>query len=672
MIPKLVVFAGPPRSGKTTLSQAIAQEYQEKGKGSICIEMDDMRLANLPDSEHNKADRNIAYRLVHSKADEELHNKSLVILVASYANEHIQAVVELAKKWSVRIYLIECRVSPEEAVNRFRHLDPDKTAGLDLTETRVRELAIEFPFYGGGCVVDTSKDDKEKCLATIRNYLDHGSPLWSPDEWVRAAQRDQEKPVTQPQQIPIEVKLSPVSQRNALFKLVAYIIPFAFAGILWVIGFYDLVLALLMKSDILFTEATAYVTAGLFFFAVPPVFPILAKPLKESFGVLRQTIAGSSKLPKYGPIKEVYRSNRKLYRDYQERMVNNEKPSQGFLLPGIPVYFLIKPESGKKFDVVVTPSNKDHKKEYENFQEDLHEEAATSGFDWEGYRSWRLHEKASQYFGSKIWKKYLRAIDITDDINLHSKVKIDGTITKYADYLVAEQSVTLEVPGQLPYMREFFEGTDWWSKKVKLDSLEETSKRYSMIVNLTTLIETKDKYFIFQRRSGQVQSGQGGLTASAAGGVEWGDVNGRRLVREGLIPRYRRKEDRCSLRNTLFREIREELGLLEKDFEEDGKPFIASTLNLRFGRDVSFYALLKCNKSSEDVSKIFNKGRKRDFFRSAGGDRWEAAHLIFIPEKWLEGNDPESKSRRSQFLGEARHANGIVKALRVFNDWEKE
>jgi predicted kinase len=674
----LIVFAGPPLSGKSALSTAIESKYREQDPDSVTrIAMDDIRSTTLKDSDHTKPDRNIAYRRTLSEADKALrNNKSRIILDATYMPlEHRQALAELAKKWSVGIYLVECQVSPEDAVDRFWHR-PHGHAGRDLTATRVRDIAAKFQFYGGGLLVDTSKDTVENCVASIDIYLNQSPPLCSPDDWAKATLIDEEKAqLRRRTKKQSDVKISPVSRGKARNNLIGYAILFVFAGILFLFGFAELFLAYLYKSNYLSGTATADMTTGLFIFAVPPVYYLLEKPIKRSLGILR---FGSE--PAYGPLKEIHRSNRELYREYRERTANT-KPADGFLIDAFPVYFVIQPTKDRKFDVIVKQISEDPK----TTQDRLHRiraEAAEMGFDWDTYRRWRVKQKASEYFGGEVSTKTLRAIRLPDKFE-ERLLEIEGAAMEYSDYLVAEQSVNLEVPGQLPYMREFFEGRSWWTKTVNLDSVEVAGERYSMMVGVTVLIITRDNFVIFQRRSRQVQSGQGGLTVGASGGVDWNDVDGGILGGivswEGHIPRIRKGNERKSLRNAVFREIREELGLLRTDFENDETPFIAAAFNLKYGRDLNFYAVLHCNLKKDKVSRLFSERRLEEenrggwlsnFFYSAGRDRWEVAHLKFMPLSWLQNDDDATVSKREAFLEDARHAHGIVKALRIFNGWE--
>jgi predicted kinase len=659
----LLVFAGPPLSGKSALAKKIKKDYRDSV--SALFEMDEIRKEILPNSDHNKADRNVAYQVMHFRADEALRKgKSTIILVATYAPpEHRQAVVELAKKRHAEIYLVQCHVSPEDAVYRFLFERPPNHAGRDLTVTRVRELASEWEFYGGGCIADTTKYGKEDCTTLIQNYLKQDSPLSDPKDWVRAAQEERErkreknKPILPLQETPIELKISPISRRDARVRLLLYTIIFLGASGLYGAGIVSLWFHL-------FPQTSAFIAAALFIFAVPPVYVIIKQPFKESHGILQL-----GKKPRYESIRGINRSNRELCRDYKERTISNA----GFLpaLDGFPVYFLILPKQKESFDVVVNLPIKD---ESERYQEALRREAAnwTQPFDWDGYKKWRIGEKSAEYFGGEVSTKNLRATNLT---NLANDVVVEGAVIEYADYLVAEQSVSLEVPGQLPYMREFFEGCDWWSKNVNLDSVQAASQRYSMMISINVLIKTKDDFLVFQRRSPQVQSAPWGLTSSTAGMVELADVKDRILVHQGIIPQRRRAKDRLgrtSLRNSLFREIREELGLLEGDFKPNPKPFIAAALNLKYGRDLNFYAYLECKLSRDEVSKVFNKGsraRKRNFFYSAGRDRWEVSHLVFMPVQWLRDDSDESVSKRECLLKDARHTHGIVEALRVYEGW---
>lgn len=674
--PKLIVFAGPPLSGKSTLSKKILHHINN----CAYLEMDELRLEKLPDSEHNKKDRNIAYRLIHKKADDEIQKGKTVIVVASYAPfEHRRSIVEISEKRSVSIYLIECKVSPEDAVKRFLERQKDH-AGIDLTVTRVREIANEFPIYGGGLIVDTSKYKEDQCEREIVNYLKEGVPLWSPNDWVLSSQLEQQKDksfeslniqknsqrnieFSTYDEIKLEKKISPASRKHARNKIMFYVIPFALALCLYGIGMENLLYAYSNKSDLLFSQATAYMTAAFFIFSIPPVVNFLEKPFRESLEIIR---AGN--IPSYGQVKEVFRTNRSLFNEYVERTSKN-KLNNGFLLDGIPIFFMIHPKKDFTFDVRVNCSKIEHNIETKR-QRYLSEEAAKFGFDWTGYSKWRIHKKASEYYGMEIWTKLLSITSLNFIENRNERYyEITGSTIRYNDYLLAEQSVNLEIPGQLPYMREFFEGPDWWSKDVDLNSLEKAAKRFSMMVSITVLIVTIDNYLVFQRRSIRVQAGQGGLTTSASGSVEWNDVDGRKIFHEGIIPRIRQTNERYSLKNSVFREIREEIGLLKDDFFENDKPFIAAAFNLKYGRDLNFYALLKSKLSREDISRTFNKEGLKKLIYSAGHDQWEMAHLVFMPLEWLKNDNPEFISKRNEILGDARHAQGIIKAIQIYNGW---
>lgn len=665
---KLVVFAGPPLSGKTYLSALTASHY-----GLEPLAMDEERKNNLPDSEHTKADRNQAYRLMVSKANQRfLSGDLMVILDATFAPaEHRRAVTELAKKWQARIYLVECQVSPEVAVDRFRQRESNH-AGIDLTETRVRELADEISAYAGGLVVDTDKQKDADSIASIIGYIDTRLPLWSPDDWVESAKEDQERReraerketargVRARDQTP-EIRISPISRRTAKLRIVGYSIIVTPAVALYIYGF------ILLYWNLV-TQATAYLTAGFFVGAIVPVYYLVEKPIRKSIGILQL-----GKQPRYGAIKWVSRSNRQLYKDYHERTASIPGLPEGFLIDGLPLYFVIPPKLGISFDVVVKPAYRmtglERLKGFlgTNFQtkcerqcqEQLGRDAAEWGFDWNGYRNWRIREMSSEYFGGQVWEKRVGAASLDTKRKQDGVVEVGGTITSYADYLVAEQSANLEVSGQLPYMREFFEGADWISRNVNLDFLEggtHSSQRYSMSVSVTALIQTKDNFFIFQRKSPQVQTGAWGLAASTAGGAKWKDVvdrtgNGR------------------SLKNALYREIQEELGLLEKHFNPDETRFIAAAFNLKYGRDLNFYALLRSTLTREQILDIFNRGSTWNSLSSQGQDRWEVANLVFVPLQWLKEENLESFSRMKDILGDARHGRGVIRSLRTYNGWK--
>jgi len=162
-MPVLIVFAGPPCSGKTTLAAQLARRLRLPH-----LSMDATRRRILPDAPHTRADRQAAYRAMHFAAELLLAAGSGVILDAPYG--HPEDREEMALIAGGRLKLIECRVSPPAALRRFRERGPDPVR-LDLTEDLVERLVREYPYTAAGLTLDTEALSERECLARIAAFL---------------------------------------------------------------------------------------------------------------------------------------------------------------------------------------------------------------------------------------------------------------------------------------------------------------------------------------------------------------------------------------------------------------------------------------------------------------------------------------------------------------------
>ncbi len=125
----------------------------------------------MPDSPHTRHDRRIAYRAMHWAAELLLAAGASVVLDAQYGHaEDRDEVAQVVAKTGASFALIECKVAPEIAAQRFL-LRPAEHPGLDLTEARVIEMARDFPYTGKGLVVDTGNQPLDECDQAIRVYL---------------------------------------------------------------------------------------------------------------------------------------------------------------------------------------------------------------------------------------------------------------------------------------------------------------------------------------------------------------------------------------------------------------------------------------------------------------------------------------------------------------------
>ena len=167
----IIVIAGPPCSGKSAVGELLAERC-----GIPHLEMDAVRIRILPDAAHTREDRAVAYRAMHLTAELLAASGAAVIVNACYGHEEDRSDLEsAAERAQALLYLIECTVPPDTAVERSRQRW-GKHPGVDLTPERVTELVTSYTFSGAGVTVDSTLP-LETALARIEDYLALGSPL---------------------------------------------------------------------------------------------------------------------------------------------------------------------------------------------------------------------------------------------------------------------------------------------------------------------------------------------------------------------------------------------------------------------------------------------------------------------------------------------------------------
>ena len=163
--PHLIVFCGPPCSGKTTLA---AKLHAETGLPYLAIDSILPRI--LPGTTFKQEDRDLAYRVLAFATEQLLAAGRGVIVDANFARPpHLENLEVIASNCKARLCLVECKADVAIAIERFRERGGQHPA-VDLDEERVAHLNRTYPYRLTGLVMDTSRN-VEECMAEIRRQL---------------------------------------------------------------------------------------------------------------------------------------------------------------------------------------------------------------------------------------------------------------------------------------------------------------------------------------------------------------------------------------------------------------------------------------------------------------------------------------------------------------------
>lgn len=168
---RIIAFCGPPCTGKSTLAIKVATHLKLSH-----LQMDQVRKQLIPASQHDKKDIDIAYRAMHFAAGLLLEHNVDVIVDSTYGRFQQRRDLEaIAQKAQALLFLIQCKISPQEAKVRFNQRRKEHAA-IDLTEDRVSLLAESYPYCSSGLTIDTNKNIMN-CLDSILEYLNVGKEI---------------------------------------------------------------------------------------------------------------------------------------------------------------------------------------------------------------------------------------------------------------------------------------------------------------------------------------------------------------------------------------------------------------------------------------------------------------------------------------------------------------
>jgi len=167
----VLVCAGPPLSGKSTVAKAFAIK-----KHWTYMEVDSILSLLIPSSNRCLEHRKLGYRATHRLVGVLLEFGRNVIVDCTYSRIfYRQDLVSVVNRAKGSLYLAEFYVDRENALSRFesRRGHP----AIDLTEDRVSDLVAAYPYSNTGLSIDLSVINVEEAIDNISHFISASNPL---------------------------------------------------------------------------------------------------------------------------------------------------------------------------------------------------------------------------------------------------------------------------------------------------------------------------------------------------------------------------------------------------------------------------------------------------------------------------------------------------------------
>ncbi|HEX4686938.1 MAG TPA: AAA family ATPase [Nocardioides sp.] len=165
----VLVLSGPPCSGKSTVGRVLAAGASSSRPRRLHIEVDSLFDLLLPRSDRNRDDRMLAYDSAHLLARMFLERGTTAVLECTYARieQRLSLVDALAGVPAAPLWVVECFVSPEEAVRRFRR----RSDATDLDESLLRERVQGFRYSEQALRLISSRSTPEALAEQVTSWM---------------------------------------------------------------------------------------------------------------------------------------------------------------------------------------------------------------------------------------------------------------------------------------------------------------------------------------------------------------------------------------------------------------------------------------------------------------------------------------------------------------------